>query len=292
MITFSQLGSLGRLGNQLFQYAALRSLGLKNGYDVAIPNPQLKNWHGQKCLLDSFNIEAKRLNSPPRVLCHYYEQNPFIVDKNFFSLKDNTNLTGFFQSMFYFSEYAKQIKKELTPKDYFLQQAKEEIQSYKDKFKCDIVSIHVRRGDNADNTDPGQVELNNFYCKQGSEKIDPTSKYFSYIEKAMSNFTNVKFLIFSGGNRKGNNNVTDIEWCKNSFIGDQFLFSENKTVMEDFSLIMSCDHNILSHVSSFGWWAAFLNKNPGLTIAPVNYHPDMSNYTHREQFYPSHWKLV
>ena len=25
---------------------------------------------------------------------------------------------------------------------------------------------------------------------------------------------------------------------------------------------MSCDHNILSHASSFGWWAAFVNKNP------------------------------
>ena len=29
MITFLQLGKHGRLGNQLFQYAALKSLGLK-----------------------------------------------------------------------------------------------------------------------------------------------------------------------------------------------------------------------------------------------------------------------
>jgi hypothetical protein len=25
---------------------------------------------------------------------------------------------------------------------------------------------------------------------------------------------------------------------------------------------MSCDHNILSHASSLGWWAAYVNPNP------------------------------
>jgi len=48
MITFLELGSFGRLGNQLFQYAALKSLGLENGYEAKIPNPSLKEWHGQK----------------------------------------------------------------------------------------------------------------------------------------------------------------------------------------------------------------------------------------------------
>ena len=39
MITFSELGKLGRLGNQFFQYSALRSLALYHDYDMAIPNP-------------------------------------------------------------------------------------------------------------------------------------------------------------------------------------------------------------------------------------------------------------
>ena len=58
MITFYELGQLGRLGNQLFQYAALRSLGIERGYEVKIPNPQTRTWHGQQCLLSQFNIEA------------------------------------------------------------------------------------------------------------------------------------------------------------------------------------------------------------------------------------------
>jgi hypothetical protein len=59
MITFHKLGELGRLGNQLFQYAALKGLALKNGYEVKIPNPQTMSWHGQTSLLDKFNIECE-----------------------------------------------------------------------------------------------------------------------------------------------------------------------------------------------------------------------------------------
>ena len=61
MITFTQLCKYGRLGNQLFQYAALRSLSLETGYQCKIPDPQLMHWHGQDCLLGNLNIEAPYL---------------------------------------------------------------------------------------------------------------------------------------------------------------------------------------------------------------------------------------
>ena len=57
MITFSKLGELGRLGNQLFQYAALRGLSLKNNYEIFLPNLKIAEWHGQKCLLEEFNMK-------------------------------------------------------------------------------------------------------------------------------------------------------------------------------------------------------------------------------------------
>jgi len=292
VITFSQLGTLGRLGNQLFQYAALRSLSLEKGFDVGIPDPKTKHWHGQDCLLDNFNIEATYIPEGYRPQYNYSEPSPFKVDRNFFHMGDGVDLCGFFQSIDYFERHIEQIKKELTPKSHFMEKAKEQIGKYKKEFGCEIVSIHVRRGDNTDNTDPNQVALNNFYCRQGENKMNPDSEYARYINTAISKFKNVKFLVFSGGNRQGNNNISDMDWCKNSFYDDRFIFSENKGVMEDFSLIMSCDHNILSHVSSFGWWAAFLNNNSKTTIAPLNYHPDIPNYTHRDNFYPPHWVLI
>ena len=40
MITFSQLGKYGAIGNQLFQYATLYSIGKLNGYEVKIPKTE------------------------------------------------------------------------------------------------------------------------------------------------------------------------------------------------------------------------------------------------------------
>ena len=37
MIGFNALGRMGRLGNQMFQYAALKGLARNNGADITIP---------------------------------------------------------------------------------------------------------------------------------------------------------------------------------------------------------------------------------------------------------------
>ena len=38
MISFSNLGSLGRLGNQMFQYAALKGIAAHNSTDYYLPS--------------------------------------------------------------------------------------------------------------------------------------------------------------------------------------------------------------------------------------------------------------
>jgi hypothetical protein len=42
MIGFDALGKLGRLGNQMFQYASLKGIARNRGYDYCIP-PSLSN---------------------------------------------------------------------------------------------------------------------------------------------------------------------------------------------------------------------------------------------------------
>ena len=37
MLAFNHLGSLGRLGNQMFEYAALRGIAAHHGYEWCIP---------------------------------------------------------------------------------------------------------------------------------------------------------------------------------------------------------------------------------------------------------------
>ena len=40
MLAFNHIGSLGRLGNQMFEYATLRGIAAKHGYDFMIPPPE------------------------------------------------------------------------------------------------------------------------------------------------------------------------------------------------------------------------------------------------------------
>jgi hypothetical protein len=286
MVTFHKLGQMGRLGNQLFQYAALRGLSLKNGYEVAIPNPQTMDWHGQTSLLDQFNIEAGYLNDDniSQIQYMYSEPSWQKYDPTFFEIPDGSTIEGFFQSTFYFEEFEEQIKKELTPKSELVERNKEFINKIKSENESyEIVSVHVRRGDNMTNGQTGLIQA-----------FEPGGMYEQYFNNAKKVFDGkkVKFLIFTGGQRFNEDNSTDVEWCKNFFNGDEFLFSEGQPQIDDFCRIMLCDHNILSHVSSFGWWAAYVNPNPNkIVVAPEYYHPDEPGLK-RDKFYPKEFTQV
>lgn len=285
MITFHKLGQMGRLGNQLFQYAALKSLALKNNYDIKIPNPNHVSWHGQQCLLNEFNIECGYLydSDLSKIKYLYKEIDWKSYDTNFFSLPDDITIEGFFQSISYFDEFSEQIKKELTPKQEYIDRAREYINQIREKYpNYEIVSVHVRRGDNMTN---GQTELINAFNSGGL--------YDTYFKSAKKVFDGkkVKFLVFTGGQRFNEDNKIDFDWCKNYFVGDEYLFSEGQIQMDDFSRIMLCDHNILSHASSFGWWAAYQNSNPNkIVVAPEYYHPDNPTLK-RTNFYPTSYIL-
>ena len=284
MITFHKLGENGRLGNQLFQYAALKGLAIKNGYDVKIPNPQTMSLHGQICLLDKFNIQCDYLTQEDANTLQYLygEPNWKTYDGNFFNTPDSTTIDGYYQSLFYFEHISEQIKKELTPKQEYLDTAITEINFLKQNLQCEIVSVHVRRGDNMTNGQTGLIQA-----------FEPGGMYETYFNKAKKVFEgkNVKFLVFTGGQRFNEDNKVDVDWCRNFFKGDEFLFSEGNQQIDDFSLIMNCDHNILSHASSFGWWAAYVNPNPNkIVVAPEWYHPDEPTLK-REKFYPKEYIL-
>ena len=84
MITFLELGRWGRLGNQLFQYAALKSLSIDKGYEIKLPkNLYNHSWHGQKCLLTEFNLECEYLNENDKILYQYHEPDWRNYDNDF-----------------------------------------------------------------------------------------------------------------------------------------------------------------------------------------------------------------
>lgn len=291
MITFTELGTYGRLGNQLFQYAALYAASLRNGYVCKIPNIQQKIWHGQQCILPCFNISAQyitenELSSIRGTIVEnsktYGEYSPVLEN-----IPDNVNIKGFFQNTGYFKGYENVIIDELTPRSNFIEKEKKKLQSLVGD-PANVVSLHIRRGDMVDGTNP-------FYEKfYGSGPFDKNSVVGKYITDAIDVFsgnTALKFLVFVGGSRTGNDS-DDIKWAKEHFNDSKFVVNNTNNPLTDFIRISLCGSNIISASSTYSWWAAYINKNSEKTVVcPTNYHLDDS-ISVKEGFYPKAWKQI
>ncbi len=122
-------------------------------------------------------------------------------------------------------------------------------------------SIHVRRGDYVNNGAYEQLGID-------------------YYTRAMAVTKSKHYMIFSD----------DISWCKKRFVGSQFTFSEGKSPVTDLSLQSSCEHNIIAN-SSFSWWGAYLNKNPGKIIVAPNkwFGTTLVNTHNTKDLVPSSW---
>ena len=99
-----------------------------------------------------------------------------------------------------------------------------------------------------------------------------------YYKQALSKLPDInKVLIFSD----------DIEWCKQNFIGDRFIFIQEEDYISLY-LMSLCDYNIIAN-SSFSWWGAWLNQNPNkVVIAPKLWFGLKSNHNINDLI-PSSW---
>jgi len=294
MVTFTQLGRLGRLGNQLFQYAALRAISLEKGYKIKIPDPANMEWQNQKCYLNCFNLECEylQLDDYSRIEHRFREPDHTQFYSEVFGAPDNTDFVGYFQNYRYFSKHEEQIREELVLED----SIKDRATAYLDKIRklgdsnTEIVSVHIRRCDVVDGTNPAH---SNFYGD--GDILSKDSAYGKYFYRALQIFDgrNVKFLVFSGGSRKGDtHNQSDIEWCKSNFKGENIYYCTGNQDIVDFEIMRQCDHNIACHMTSFGWWAAFLNDNPDkIVVAPHNYTVPDDGRAERG-FYPPTWRII
>jgi hypothetical protein len=121
----------------------------------------------------------------------------------------------------------------------------------------DKVGIHVRR---KDYLDPDRVQY---------------ALPLSYYERAMSFFSNQKFIVCSD----------DIEWCKEQPLFKDCEFSTG-TEIEDMNLLASCSGLIISN-STYSWWSAFLNPNAPKVIAPFKWDKDNKVFP-----MPSNWITI
>ena len=234
MIGYNHLGRNGRLGNQMFQYASLRGIADKHGYDWCVPPSEFKDQWNDHQLFDAFKLpyveHVKMLGAT------YLEEKSFTFDQDLFeNCPDNINLYGYFQTEKYFKHIRTKIKEDFSFVDTIWNPCRE-------MFQFDeIISLHIRRSD--------YVEKQHYHPLCTLE----------YYESALSKFSNdIPVLIFSD----------DPNWCMDQelFQPDRFMVSESDNNLIDMCLMTMCSHHIIAN-SSFSWWGAWLADSKKV-IAP------------------------
>lgn len=133
MISFNNIGYMGRLGNQMFQYAGLKGTATHKGYWYSVPS--------NTSLSECFKIPETLPNNNHKVV----SVDKFEFDEEFFNhCPDDVDVCGYFQSEKYFKHIEKQIRQDFTFHDRIV----EECLSYKSSLpNTQIISLHIRRSD-------------------------------------------------------------------------------------------------------------------------------------------------
>ncbi len=284
MIGFDHIGTMGRLGNQMFQYAALKGIAAHRGYEYTIPPENPKIQIDNYGLIEAFELSDNKkigwLNTQYDIIAEKH----FHFDEDLFNtFPDGSGLYGFFQSEKYFKHIEDEIREDFTFKDDIYEPCKEFISQYGD----DIIFLHVRRSDSTGRTEYFPIA-----------DIGWFEEMLEYFPK------DVPVLI-----------LTDkLDWVKSQklFDQDRFLLSEQREYSKnlvwngrgkmeytlspwiDLCLMSLCNGGIVPN-TTFGWWGAWLQKSKNKKI--VYQHPyfgpiftrQNEAYIHVRDMHPEDW---
>ena len=225
IVTFQRLGTYGRFANQLFQISGTIGIARRNSFDFGFPP-----WRNHAALnFGQTDLDVQERFEHPLPLYTGPQLPEYEIPFGYKAvrLKRSTSLLGYLQSERYFSHCLDEVKfyfrmkNELPPNDY-----------------C---AIHWRAGDY------GAAPTK--YKPQGNAAHPRMT--MNYYEPAMALFgSDQKYLVFSD----------DLVAAKNLF-GDRVEYSEGLDYLDDFRLMKSCKHFIISN-SSYSLMAAILGEHP------------------------------
>ena len=254
-VSFNGLGNEGRLGNQMFQYAFIRGMSKRYGYDFIIPDANANRFDNYG-LFDCFKLEGCKTGegSYPTLECRDTAFNQKFLD----DCSDNTNYSGVFQTEKYFANATEELRKDFT----FHKEILDPCQEFIDNVG-DVIFLHVRRGNSNLVGNRGEK-----WSYQMLQDYHPLMKKEYYLE-ALSHFDESKKVIILSDT---------IDWCKKQdwLQDDRFLFSDSSyEVFDDgasvpyidLCLMSLCSGGIIAN-SSMSWWGAWLQNDTGKIIAP------------------------
>lgn len=249
--TYSQLGKMGRLGNQLFQISSVVAYGLDTNRSALFPEWEYKKYMRPQHSKLGLSVNCGELPEPDN---KYNE--PAFTYSPIPKLNGNVDLLGYFQSYKYFDKWRSTIldlfsinsETSVRVDNWFRRNVIFYHKNY--NYTC---SIHVRRGDYISNP-----QTNAYH---GVLDMD---YYYRAVTELPAPVDEILFVVVSD----------DIEWCKQHFKGGGWpnvVFSEGNDEITDLFIQVCCDWNIIAN-SSFSWWGHYLNRHKGkICVAPKNW---------------------
>lgn len=285
----------GGLGNQMFQYAAGKSLAYKKNCEFKLDIRGFKKTHIRAFELDNFNIDCEiaqpeelskllrggkltafATRKSGRIKPMTYKQGRLFREPHYhfspqlFSQTPPVLIQGYWQSHKYFDEIKSELQQNFTPKKPLSGNSNDMLKRIND---CEMsISVHVRRGDYAVTEDLRSTEVHEtlgYYRRAIAlmKDIYPNATFFAFsddMEFTLDNLGNVtEFVPIEGNQRAG---------------------------FEDMMLMRACNHNIIAN-SSFSWWGAWLNNYVNKkVIAPRKWFSDKALHDyHTYDIYPDEW---
>lgn len=255
-IYYNELGNLGHLGNQMFQYASLQGIAHNRGFDWKIPAKENfgRNYPILKSnIYDCFYLDLKIDDHIGMFEGQSITETMHGFDEELFNTcPDDINLSGYFQSYKYFENIKNKIRRDFT----FLPSPVEVI-----PLK-NTLAIHVRRTD--------YLGLSDYHTTLDEE-------YYSSALDSIGEFSEA--IVFSD----------DIDWCKTVPLFQRFTFSLGNPY-SDLQLMSKCDKHIIAN-SSFSWWGAWLSRSD-YVIAPKNWFGSALPDHNPEGYYLPNWTVI
>lgn len=284
----------GGLGNQLFQYAAARSLADRLGCDLCLDLRGLDVTQGRPFELDLYAIRARvadaallqslpaarpsrarRLRSAlalaSRGLFPYpaFWPRSFAYDARFASLDAPVYLVGYWQSERYFAWNRARLMQDLQPRA----PVPPELAAASADIPGNSVGLHVRRGDYVSNPQAAQFH-----------GVCDVAYYQAAVRLLKARHPDLHVLVFSD----------DLPWARAHLQVDaplQFVQAQGPLAgPADLQRMRQCRHHVIAN-SSFSWWGAWLAHSPQQQVyAPARWFADAGVDT--RDVLPTHWQRV
>lgn len=280
---------LGRLGNNLFQYAIGRVLAEQHGVplimDASWFDPQ--GWSQVNCLRllpgpAAGKVQVvRRLSLAARAFLrisgrHYWDfagvpvlrepETDHSFDPRILSAPADCMLFGYFQSPLYFEPIAAALRDELCTAGLGLETGCEDLANQlKQKGS---VAVHVRRSD---------------YSGNPNLDLCGMPYYTSALKEMRETIPKARFFIFSD----------DPQWCRAHFRGPDLTIVASDPAaspLRDLHLMSLASHHVIAN-STYSWWAAWLGDKKGQKVLlPDRWFASIRTPIH-EKMLP-HWTAI